>query len=145
MNTHFNLLMEQLYSFADGLVKELELPNVNRSFDTRFYPAEVTVRNYMQAAVRKGQRHKVDQEAVRRLVDEYSKRCPDDRWYFRPCGDGQRMLLVTQTQQQRRMMQRYGSTIVGMDATYRVTKWGFPMFLITAVTNHGRYVDCVHG
>jgi hypothetical protein len=35
------------------------------------------------------------------------------------------------------MLQLYGQTIIGMDATYKTTKWGFPLFLMNVVTNHG--------
>ena len=47
------------------------------------------------------------------------------------------MLLVQQTAEQRRMLQLYGQTIVQMDATYKTNAWGFPLFLMTVVTNHG--------
>jgi hypothetical protein len=36
------------------------------------------------------------------------------------------------------MLLKYGDTIVGMDATYKVTQWTEqPFFLISVVTNHG--------
>ena len=45
--------------------------------------------------------------------------------------------MVHQTEFQQQMMSKYGRTIVGMDATYKVCKWSFPFFLLTVVTNHG--------
>eukprot|EP00198_Chlamydomonas_reinhardtii_P012072 XP_001701409.1 predicted protein [Chlamydomonas reinhardtii] len=42
-----------------------------------------------------------------------------------------------QLPEQQRMLKLYGDTIVSMDATYKTTKWGFPLFLITVVDNHG--------
>ena len=45
-----------------------------------------------------------------------------------------------QTEFQRQMLGKYGRTIVGMDATYKVCKWSFPFFLLTVVTNHGHAV-----
>ncbi len=47
-----------------------------------------------------------------------------DTWYTRP--------LLKEASN----MQRYGNVIVGMDATYKVTKWSFPFFLVTVVDNH---------
>ena len=36
------------------------------------------------------------------------------------------------------MLQMYGDTIVGMDATYKVTEWTEqPFFLLSVVDNHG--------
>ena len=34
------------------------------------------------------------------------------------------------------MMQGGGGVIFGMDATYKTTLYGYPMFIVTAVTNH---------
>jgi MULE transposase domain len=45
---------------------------------------------------------------------------------YAPC------LMVTRT-----CYHRYGNTIVGMDATYRTTKYGLPMFVMTVIDNHG--------
>ena len=42
-----------------------------------------------------------------------------------------------QTEFQQKMLAKYGRTIVGMDATYKVCKWSFPFYLLTVVTNHG--------
>ena len=37
---------------------------------------------------------------------------------------------------QREMLAKYGSTLVGMDATYKTTKWGHPLFLVYVADNH---------
>jgi hypothetical protein len=48
------------------------------------------------------------------------------------------MLLVHQTARQRAMMRQYGTSVVGMDVTYKTTMWDIPMFVISVVTNHGK-------
>ena len=35
-----------------------------------------------------------------------------------------------QTEFQQKMLAKYGRTIVGMDATYKVCKWSFPFYLL---------------
>lgn len=60
----------------------------------------------------------VDQEAVAKLAERYSK-LPGVRCFFRRNSTDGTMLLVMQADQQRRMLAKYGMTIVawGMDAT----------------------------
>ena len=110
---------------------------VDRQHDVRFYPDDDTIRRHCRAATRKAQLHHTDQEAVQWLVGNLSQRQPRDRWFFRPKSESQSMLLVSQTAAQRRMLQLYGNKVVGMDATYKTSKWGFPMFMLNIVTNHG--------
>jgi hypothetical protein len=83
----------------------------------------------------------VDQESVARMVKGFQeKQGAQDSWFFQPTikSTQQRMLLVHQTAQQKAMLLKYGETIFGMDATYKTTQWGFPLFLLNVVTNHGR-------
>lgn len=65
------------------------------------------------------------------------KRPSSESTFFRPGTDSAKMLLVHQTPFMRRMLALFGNTIVGMDATHKITKWGFPLFIICVVTNHG--------
>ncbi len=58
--------------------------------------------------------------------------------FFRQSNGSDKMLALYQTKQQQRILLLYGQTVVGMDATYKTTKWGFPMFIISVRTNHGR-------
>jgi hypothetical protein len=81
---------------------------------------------------------RVDQESVMKLAAELVAQDPDCSVLFRPAQDGQSMLLAYQTGWQRDLLRRYGSTIVGMDATYKTHKWGFPLFLCNVVTNNRR-------
>jgi len=73
--------------------------------------------------------------------------CTDAKWSYTP-GDGVRgqkkMVLVHQTIEQQKMMQKYGGTIVGMDATYGTNLWGFPLLLITVIDNHNHGFSLYH-
>jgi len=138
IGTKFRSLQLLLKEFSDKLVVERGLEGVDRQHDVRFYPSDTTIRNHMWKAVTKQRMHQVDQEAVRQLTSEHTQRNPADSCFFRPAGDGQPFLLVMQTAEQRRMLQLYGQTIVGMDATYKTNQWGFPLFMLNVVTNRGK-------
>jgi hypothetical protein len=71
-------------------------------------------------------------------VADFKRKRPDDNWQFRPSGNGQPMLLVRQSAMQQRLLQKFGQVVVGLDATYKTNKWGFPLFLINIVTNHSK-------
>lgn len=47
------------------------------------------------------------------------------------------MLLVYQSAEMQKMLQKYGGTIVGMDGTYKTNCWGMTLQLIVVVDNHG--------
>jgi hypothetical protein len=129
-------IMASIHKFAKQLIadKGLEVPNT----DTRFYPTEKQIQNIAAAAKRDARMDKVDQVAVAKLVQRSQQRQPDDNFFFRPSEHGSKFMLVSQTKQQQRLMRLYGSKIIGMDATYKTNKWGFPMFLLNVVTNHGK-------
>lgn len=76
----------------------------------------------------------LDQPSVQKKLD---KRPASESKFFRPSSDGNQMLLVHQTAFMRKMLARFGNTIVGLDATYKITKWGFSLFILCVVTNHG--------
>ena len=117
------------------LVEEDGQPNVDPC-NTRYFPTYRAINNQVRKALLHIQLHKVDQEAVSRWVEE--RKAAGDSCYFRPHMDGSsKLLLVHQTPHQLRMLKLYGNTIVGMDATYKTNKHGFPLFIISVVDNHG--------
>ena len=128
--------------------------------DARYFPTDSMVKNIVGRAIRAQRLHAHDQPACEAFVKREQELKPDDKWYFRAstpqqvgtddqfgihgpfvdmqsCPPIQDFLLVHQTEFQQQMMRKYGRTIVGMDATYKVCKWSFPFFLLTVVTNHG--------
>lgn len=81
----------------------------------------------------------VDQESVKEFVQRRMTQGPaGDSWYIQESTATQKFLLVHQTAHQKSMLERYGKVIVGLDATYKTSKWGFPLFLVNVVNNHGK-------
>jgi hypothetical protein len=113
---------------------------VDLATDTRFFPREETINSIAQKHVRARRMAALDQQAVHSWVERQKIRDPTGDWHFRAYDKArqQRLLLVHQTKRQQRLLRLYGNNIVGLDATYKTTKWGFPLFLINVVTNHGR-------
>ncbi len=73
------------------------------------------------------------------FVQRREKQGPsDDCWFIQESTTTQKFLLVHQTAHQKRMLELYGKVIVGLDATYKTSKWGFPLFLMNVVNNHGK-------
>ena len=152
-----------LWEYSDSLLRKLGI-TVDKTIDTRFYPTEENIRGIMRRAAARVRGHavrildylkhawvaltlqyksriQVDQVSVENYINKRraAGQQGDERHFkaSEPYID-QPFLLVHQTQKQKHMLQRYGSTIVGMDATYKTSQYGFPMFLLNVVTNHGR-------
>ena len=70
---------------------------------------------------------------------------PHDLWMFRPSNvDADRhLLLVHQSQWQRRLMLCYGQELVFLDATYKTTQYALPLFFLCVHTNLGYIVVAV--
>jgi len=52
-------------------------------------------------------------------------------------------LLLVASDEQKRMLARYGSTTC-LDATYKVNKWGFAFFMVVVVDEHRRAFPCAY-
>jgi hypothetical protein len=79
-----------------------------------------------------------DHNAVRMLVEAASKDVSGgDRFYYHAGDDDTPMLFCYLPAHGRAMLQKYGSAIVGMDATYKTVMWDMPLFLLSVVDNHG--------
>eukprot|EP00798_Chlamydomonas_sp_ICE-L_P031106 gene31106-6237_t len=79
-----------------------------------------------------------DQEAIQQLVEEHRAGKPTDKIFFRGSAQNQRWLLIYQSDFQQHMMAKYGGVSVGMDNKVKVVKCGFPMYILTVVTNHNQ-------
>ena len=53
----------------------------------------------------------------------------------KPLSEG-KTLILTMSESQKRMLARFGE-VVGLDATYRVTMWGLPFFVVVVVNAQG--------
>lgn len=67
------------------------------------------------------------------------------KWFWRLSGGGREMLLVYQSAFQRRMLVLYGNSLVCLDATYKTTKYNYPLFIIVVIDNHGHGIPVAWG
>ena len=72
-------------------------------------------------------------------MEKWKAAHPEDYISYRPhqvdSDDGKGLLLVHQTEWQRRLLEKYGSQIVLLDATYKTTRYAVPLFFLTVKTN----------
>lgn len=75
-----------------------------------------------------------DQTNLEELIRTWS---PDNHVMFRRCNPdtNSKLLLVHQTDQQRRLLERYGSELTCLDATYRTMQYAVPLFFVVVKTN----------
>ena len=105
---------------------------------------------------------KIDQCNLVEKINAWKKEAPQDKFYFRPYGESsvdasraddaclsdddenikitssgnaQKLLFIHQTDQQRRLLKRYGNEICLLDATYKTTKYALPLFFVVVKTN----------
>lgn len=60
-----------------------------------------------------------------------------DYWFFRQSSPGKKLLIVYQSAYMQFLLKLYGDCIVCLDATYKTNLWGFPLFIMSIITNHG--------
>ena len=87
----------------------------------------------------------LDQEIVANKITAWSTERPKDYWLYRPSDSDadQQLLLVHQSQWQRRLMLRYGQELAFLDATYKTTRYALPLFFLCVHTNSGYIVVAV--
>ena len=130
----------------------------------RFYPSKNTIRSYIYKAVIRERFSKFDQENLQKKVELWQSKCPDETFLFRPlvdyseetnCAEDEDtedneeeddnedilpkstngLLFVHQTNNQKRLLQRYGNELSLLDATYKTTKYSLALFFLVVKTN----------
>ncbi len=80
----------------------------------------------------------LDQENMAVLIDLWKENNEDDQFLFRPHtsqdGSTTTMLFCHQTKWQKRLLLKYGETVL-LDATYRTTRYAMPLFFLCVRTN----------
>ena len=124
------------------------LPTEDRPKTTcrKYYPTKQDLRNHIARAIAAQKYCKDDQESLRHKVELW-KANGDCKIFYRPTGKddangcalvtAQKFLFVHQQEWQERLLKRYGSELVLMDATYKTTKYALPLFFICVHTNVG--------
>ena len=85
------------------------------TFNRRWSPTRQDFANHIYSATMKNRMSKVDQENVSSLIDQWKKDNPNDMFFFRQydsVSEEMRLLLVHQTNWQKRLLQLYGNIIV---------------------------------
>lgn len=124
----------------------------NRSF----YPKRSDISNHIYKATIKHRFSQIDQENLNHKIYEWKKKYPDDFFYF--CeygsykenlvfdenatlvdrlkyGSDQRLLVIHQSKEQKRLLEHYGEHICLLDAIYKTTQYSIPLFFIVVKTN----------
>ena len=129
--------------FANASEDEIPDPS-NR----KFYPTKKDLQNHIANSILSLKTCKDDQEALRRKIEIWQRDSPDTKFYYRTCSPADEdqqlkqsqnvtFLLVHQEQWQQRLLARYGSKLVLMDATYKATRYALPLFFVCVNTNAG--------
>ena len=114
----------------------------------KFYPTKKDLQNHIANSILSLKTCKDDQEALRRKIEVWRRDSPDTKFYYRTCSPADEdqqlkqsqkvtFLFVHQEQWQQRLLARYGSKLVLMDATYKATKYALPLFFVCVNTNAG--------
>jgi len=130
----------------------------------RYFPNKRDYSNIIRAARVARMHSCIDQEQLRAKINEWQQLHPDDKFFFRPYVERQEMednsptydddddddddkdvslcdstsdgglLVVYQSQWQRRLLARYGCMCL-LDATYKTTRYSLPLFFLCVRTN----------
>ena len=133
--------------------------NLPPKTNKRYYPRIRAIRNHIFFKRQTLKKSLIDQEALQEKVDEWKRENPTTSNYFRPkCSSStddntgenlecetsvkrkskssqNSLLLVYQELWQKRLLLRYGSELVLLDATYRTTRYALPLFFLMVKTN----------
>ena len=109
---------------------------VNRTY----FPATTDIQNRVYTAQMSLELSKFDQDNFKLKINEWKKVTHSSNFHFRSHTDDNKeenLLYMHREKWQIELLARYGSSVVLMDATYKTTKCGIPLFFITAKTNVG--------
>ena len=127
----------------------MDLPSCERPKTTnrKYYPTRQDLRNQVGRAIATSKSSKDDQESLRQKVVEWQTTSTGNFFYrLKPKGKNasaskgtlnEKFLFVHQEVWQQRLLRRYGSDLVLLDATYKTTKYALPLFFVCVHTNVG--------
>ena len=118
--------------------------------NSRYYPYRQDVRNHIAKAISAVKYCDDDQEALGRKIEDWQTKSPKSNFFYRtrdavinekdeprPGTSEETFPFVHQESWQQRMLERYGSELALMDATYKTTRYAIPLFLVCVHTNVG--------
>ena len=97
----------------------------------RYCPSRQDLRSHIARAISASKYCGDDQELLKRKVDQWRRESPKSKFYLGTRdddidGDENKFMFVHQQEWQQRLLLRYGSDLVPMDATYKTTKEAIP-------------------
>ena len=110
----------------------------------RFYPSIGIIRAHIVIEQRKLKHSLIDQECLMEKIEDWKKADASVNIFFRPkCvdtndnenSDLRDLLFVYQAKWQQNLLERYGSEMLLLDATYKTTRYALPLFFLTVKTN----------
>ena len=130
------------------VVKELwsDFPKSSwlRKTNRRYYPSSRDLRNHIARAVAAEKYCNDDQESLIRKIKDWKlfffrtrEGEPDCFGDTVPSTSCDNFLFVHQEEWQRKLLLKFGSDLVLLDATYKTTKYAIPLFFLCVNTNVG--------
>ncbi len=131
--------------------------------DRTFYPTRRDIRSHIHKALASGRYSQLDQENLEKKIDDWKYASPGAHYFFRMCQDSDngdhgddccdsgnessdtsemsprqnKLLFVHMEEWQCRLLVKYGNTLSLLDATYKMTKYALPLFLLCVRSNVG--------
>ncbi|XP_071952734.1 uncharacterized protein [Antedon mediterranea] len=128
--------------------------------NTAYYPQDQTLRNHIYTSLMALRYSKLDQENLKQQMEEWQKQHPLDNYFLRlasaeptkefyvnedddeliPAESSQSssaFFFAHQTEFQRHLLNRYGTNLCFLDATYKTTRYALPLFFLAVKTNVG--------
>ncbi len=112
--------------------------------DRAYYPIISDIQNHIYSTKKGMDFSKLDQENLQKKNQQREKSSTSSTQHFRPYineeEDSKRpqsLLWIHQEEWQNQILAKYGNTITLVDATYKTTKYNFPLFFLSVHTNVG--------
>ncbi len=145
--THPNEVRRCLNEYVEkGILANVTAEERPKISCRKYYPTKQDLRNDITRAIAAQKYCEDAQESLRHKVESW-KADRNCNIFCRPTGKDdangcaleteQKFLFVHQEEWQQRLLKRYGSELVLMDATYKTTKYALPLFFICIHSNVG--------
>ena len=127
--------------FVNSLFCNSNKPNgINR----RYCPSREDIRKLIYRRKQQNFHCLLDQQYLLEKVEKWRSGGNVDNWFVRLSEDQEQghtpLLIVLQTEWQKRLLNLYGKELVFLDATYKTTKYAMPLFFLVVHTNSGYIV-----
>jgi hypothetical protein len=130
--------------FVKNLLADNSIPSV---INRRFFPSREDLRKMIYRRRQHNLHGLLDQQYFSEKVTNWKSERPSDCWYVRLSGQQgdepgvhNSLLIVYQSEWQKRLLNMYGQELVFLDATYKTTQYALPLFFLVVHSNNGYIV-----